>query len=63
MEFVAVGWCTVMQLKLDEVIRNLTCSDLEIPLLVIGLGITELKKTRFVYLLDIFLGKGGEGVV
>ena len=63
MEFVAVGWCTVMQLKLDEVIRNLTCSDLEILLLVIGLGIAELKKTRFVYLLDFFLGKGGEGVV
>ena len=47
------------QLKLDQAIRNLTFGDLEIPLVVIGLGVTGLKKTRIVYLLGI-LGERGE---
>ena len=46
------------QLKLDEAIRNLTFGDLEIPLVVIGLGVTGLKKTRIVYLLGILGGRG-----
>ena len=35
-------------------IRNLICEDLKIPLLVIRLEVTGLKKTRLVYLLDLF---------
>ena len=46
------------QLRLDQAIRNLTCGDLEIPLVVIGLGVTGLKEAGFVYLLDLF-GDGG----
>ena len=45
--------------ELDQAIRNLTCSDLEIPLVVIGLGVKGLKKTRVVYLLG-FLEERGE---
>ena len=50
------------QLRLDQTIRNLTCSDLDIRLVVIGLGVAERKKTRLVYLLGVFLGgtEGGE---
>ena len=36
---------------------NLTSGDLEIPLVVIRLGVTGLKKTRVVYLLDLFEGR------
>ena len=45
------------QLRLDQAIRNLTCGDLEISLVVIGLGGTGLKKTGIMYLLG-FLGEG-----
>ena len=34
------------QLRLEQAIRNLTCDDLEIPLVLIGLGVTALKKTE-----------------
>ena len=34
----------VEQLRLDQTIKNLTCGDLEIPLAVIRLGVTESKK-------------------
>ena len=54
--------CTVRQLRLDQAIRNLTCGDLEIPLVVIGLGVTGLREMVFVYLLDLF-GEGEERVV
>ena len=50
----------------DQAIRNLTCGDLEIPLVVTGLEVTRLKKTRFVYPLDLLGGRdegGGEVVV
>ena len=47
-------------MKLDQAIRNLTCGDVKIPFLVIGLGGTGLKKTRLVYFLNLF---GGRGVV
>ena len=50
------------QLKLDQAVRNLTFGYLEIPLVVIGLGVTGLKKTGVVYILG-FLGEGGEVVV
>ena len=56
--------CTGKQLSLDQTKRNLTCRDLEISLVVIRLVVTELKKTGFVYLLDLFRGRVGiEGVV
>ena len=43
-------------LSLDKTIRNLTSGDLGIPLVVIQLGLTGLKKTRVEYLLDLFEG-------
>ena len=46
------------QLRLNQALRNLTCGDLEIALVVIGLGVTGLKNTGFMYLLDMF-GEGG----
>ena len=57
MEFVATGWCTVKQLRLDQTLRNITCSDLEISVVVIRLGVTELEKTKLMYLLDSFVGR------
>ena len=51
------------QLRLDQTIRNLTCGDLEIPLVMIRLEVIGLKKNGFVYLLDLFGGREGEGVV
>lgn len=46
----------------NQTIRNLTCSDLEIPLVLSRLEVIALKKTRFLYLLDL-LGETGEGSV
>ena len=63
MEFVAAGWCTRKWLRLYETIRNLTSGDLGILLVVIRLGVTGLKKTRVVYLLDLFEGRGRRGSV
>ena len=57
MEFVAAGWCTRKWLKLNQTIRNLTSGYLGISLLVIGLGVTRLKKTRVEYLLGLFAGR------
>ena len=57
MEFVVAGWCTAKELRLDQTIRELTCDDLEITLVVIQLGVKSLKKTMFVYLLDLFGGR------
>ena len=62
MEFAAVGLCEVKYLRLDQTIRNLTWGNLEISLMVVLLGVTGLKKTWFVFLLDLF-GEGGEGMV
>ena len=45
-------------MRLNQTIRNLTCGDLEISLVVIQLGVTRLKKTGFMYLL--FRGMRGE---
>ena len=51
------------QLRLDQTIRNFTCGDLEIPFVVIGLGVTGLKKIGFVYHIDLFGGGGRSGGV
>ena len=62
MELVAaVGWCTRKWLRLYQTIRNLTCGDLGIPLMVIRLGVTGLKKTRVVCVSDLFEGRGEKG--
>ena len=45
-------------MRLNQTIRNLNSGDIEIPLLVIGLGVTGLKITSFAYLLDLFGGRG-----
>ena len=54
MKFVAAGWCTRKRLRLYQTIKNNTSGDLGFPLVVIRLGVTGLKKTRVVYLLDLF---------
>ena len=41
--------------------RDLTPGDLEIPLVVIRLGVTRLKRTKVAYLLDLFEGRGEKG--
>ena len=46
----------------NQTIRNLTFSDLEIPLVLSRPKVIALKKTRFLYLLDL-LGETGEGSV
>ena len=58
MEFVATGWCTVKKSRVDQ-----TCCDLETPLVLIRMGVTGLKTTELVYLLDLFGGRGKRGSV
>ena len=41
-------------IEAQSAIRNLTSGDLGISLVVVRLGVTGLKKTRVVYLLDLF---------
>ena len=41
--------------------RNLTYGDLEISFVVIRLGVTGLKRTGLVYLLNVFGGSGKKG--
>ena len=58
MEFVATGKCP----WLDGTLTELTCGDLEILFAIIRLGVTGLKKTRFVCPQDFsffFWGGGG----
>ena len=43
MEFVAAGCCTGKWLRLDQTKVNLTCGDLEIPLVLIGLEVKGLE--------------------
>ena len=50
------------QLKLDQAVRNLTFCDLEIPLVVIVLELTGLKRQESC-ISRVFWGKGGEVVV
>ena len=61
MKVAAAGWCIRKWLRLYQTKRNLTSGDLGIPLVVIQLGVTELKKTRLVYLLDLSEGRGEKG--
>ena len=58
MEFVAAGWCIMKWLRLDQTIRNLICSDLEILLVVIRLGVNELKKKTSLCTSWTCLGEG-----
>ena len=51
-EFVAGDCCTKTWLRFDQTIRSFTSGDLGILLVVSQLGVTRLKKTRVVYLLD-----------
>ena len=53
--------CRLMSLRLDQTMRTLTSGDLGILLVVIQLRITGLKKTKVVYLLDLFEGRGEKG--
>ena len=50
-------------MRLEQTIRNLTFGDIEISLAVIRLGVTRLKKTKFVYLLVVVCGKVEKAVV
>ena len=61
MEFVTSGSCKRKWLRVDRTIRDLTCGDLEIPLLVIRLGVTEPKNSEFVWLIDLLEGRGKKG--
>ena len=58
MDFVATGWYTVKKSRVDK-----TCRDLEIPLVLIRMGVTGLKTTELVYLLDLFGGMEKRGSV
>ena len=58
MEFVATRLCTRKRLRLYQTKGNLTSADLGILLVVIRLGVTRLKMTRVVYLLQLFEGRG-----
>ena len=61
MEVVAAGRCIRKWLRLYQTMRNLTSDDLGIMLVVIQLRVTELKKTKVVYLLDLFERRGEKG--
>ena len=61
MELVAAGWCTTKWLRFNQTIRNVTSGYLVIPLVVIQLGVSGLRKTRVVYLLDLLERKGEQG--
>ena len=53
---VAASWCTTKWLRFCQTIRNLTSGDLVIALMVIRPGVNGLRKTRVMYLLDMFEG-------
>ena len=60
MEFVTAGSCIGKYLWLDQTVRNLTCGYLEIPFVLIGLGVIRLKKTGTSWTTSwTSLGKGG----
>ena len=46
MELVDVGRCSRKLLKFDQIVRNFPFGDLGIPVVVIQMGVTGLKKTR-----------------
>ena len=53
--------CKLMWLRLDQTMRNLTSGDLGILLVVIQLRVTGMKKSKVLYLLDLFEGRGEKG--
>ena len=53
--------CRLMWLRLDQTMRNLTSGDLGILFVVVQLRVNGLKKTKVVYLLDLFEGRGEKG--
>ena len=53
-EFVTAGISRGKWLKFEQTITNLSSGHLGIPLVVSRLRVTGLKKTRTVYLLDLF---------
>ena len=55
-EFLAAGWRTGKRLRLYQTTKNLTSGHVGIPLVVIRLGVTRLKKIKVVYLLHLFEG-------
>ena len=57
-EFVAVGQCSRKWLSIDQTTKNATSGDLEMPRVVIHLGVTGLKKTKFEYPPDLFEERG-----
>ena len=61
MEFVATGSSTGKQLRSNRSIRDPTCGDLEILLVLIQLGVTGLKKVEFVFFLQLLRGRGKKG--
>ena len=61
MELMAASWCTRKWLRLYQTIRNITSGDMGIRLVFMRLGVTRLKKVKFVYLLDLFEKRGENG--
>ena len=47
MKIRAAGWCTGKWLRLYETIRNIASGDMEIPLVVIRLGVTGLEISKY----------------
>ena len=47
--------------EVDQTMRNLTFGDLGILLVLLQLRVTGMKKTKVVYLLDLFEGRGEKG--
>ena len=60
MEFVTAGFGAGKRLRLDRIIRDLTCGDFEIPLVVIQLGVPG---TELVCLLELLGGRTRRGGV
>ena len=62
MEFVATGWRTGKWLRVDRTLRDVICGELEIPFVVIRLGLTY-QKGMSSYTSWNCLVRGGEEVV
>ena len=60
MEFVAAGLGAGKRMRLDRTIRDLTCGDFEIPLVVIRLGVPG---TELACLLELLWGRARRGGV
>ena len=58
MEYVAIGWCKRLWLKLYETIKNLTFDDIGIPLVVIQMGVLDWKASGLCISLTFLRGEG-----